>query len=265
MDNSEAIFSTPKLRSSPCQNVPLLPLCEKVFSIRELWLIFLEFLPDRDVLRIQQVCRLFKDRINNDLLCQQRLFLQRENGTIDNSKHRRGLFTTDAYDLKLNPFLAHISIPPFIDWDTFVNRTKNADPRPKRPLMQAWDVGNKHICIYPIMEGHPDSRWKHMLVTQPPVTSATLAVPGGTTWDDPRSQYPEHFIVFNPAGLTIGDIVQEWRKATQGNAFAAGSPLVIAIHAWASYQKFYSPYRTTLLESTRVLGRSFAHLSKLLV
>lgn len=234
------------------------PICEKAFVVTEIWHLVIGFVDDKDVFRLQQVCHLFNDRINNNSLCQQRLFLQPENPTIDNSKNRKGSLKTNALNLKLNPFLAQISVPPFIDWIDFAKKHENSNPRPRVPLMQAWDVGNNHICIYPVRECRSESQLNKMFVTQPPITAVSLVVPGATSWKHHASQYPKDVTVYNPAGLTIGDILRELRGISRSNDYAAGSPLMIVVHAWASYERFYSAYRTVLAQSNKVFSRSIS-------
>lgn len=248
-------------QNSPTQDIQS-PACEKVFGISELWLGIIDFVDIKDVFTLLQVCHLFNDRINNDEMLLKRLFLQPEDAVIDNSRHRKGSLDTDAYNLKLNPFLAQISISPFIDWLDFAKRTNNSDPRPRIPLMQAWDEENKHICIYPVREGGSESRWNEMFITQPPITAVSLAVPGATNLRDAGSGYPKDTTVCNPAGLKIGDIVREWRKLTNGHEYSAATPACIVIHAWASYERFYSAYWTVLRESNVVLRRSLGQLTR---
>ncbi|TID13911.1 hypothetical protein E6O75_ATG07143 [Venturia nashicola] len=211
-----------------------------------------------------QVCHLFYDRINNDdWIKQSRLFLQPEDAVINNSPSRRephqeDPLNTAAFNLKLNPMLANISIPPFIDWSDFVKRTENSNPPRRVPIMQAWDADNKHICIYPVREGGFDSPLNKLFVTQPPITSVSLALPGAKSWTEFGSGYPREVTICNLEGLKIGDIAREWRKITDGDRYSAAMPACVVIHAWASYERFYSAYRTVLMESNAIVGKSLA-------
>ncbi|KAE9976612.1 hypothetical protein BLS_002000 [Venturia inaequalis] len=251
-------------RQPPSQDTRI-PACEKLFAIPELWLNFIEFVDVRGIFSLLQVCHLFYDRINKDDLIwlQPRLFLHPEDAVISNSPGEREQNQTDslqtaAHNLKLNPMLAHISISPFIDWSDFAKRTRNSNPPRRVPLMQTWDVDNKHICIYPVREGGSESRWNKMFVTQPPITTVSLAVPAATGSGEYGSGYPKEVTICNPSGLKIDDVVREWRNNTNGNEYSAAMPACIIIHGWASYERFYSAYRTVLMESNAIIGRSLA-------
>jgi hypothetical protein len=227
-----------------------------VFGITELFDMILPLVDEVDLLRLQQVCRLFNNRITNNILSQRRLFLSPSGPVIDNTPERTTKIDTDKITLKFNPFLTKISTSPFIDWSTFIRRTEGSDPPPLVPMIQEWDLENKHLCVYPPTDNRTESRWNDMFVTQPPITAVSIMLPKGSDYKDNSTTYPQDFEVHNPAGLTIGDVVRKWKKVTKGNDYLSGAPFCIVTFAFSRYERFYSAYRRVLMEYQTIRGRS---------
>jgi hypothetical protein len=228
-----------------------------VFGITELFNMILLLVDEHDLLRLQQVCHLFNNRINDDPLSQRRLFLSASGSVIDNTRERTTKIDTDTTTLKFNPFLTKISISPFIDWSDFISRTKGLDAQPHVPKVQEWDLDNKHLCLYPPTDSRTESRWNDMFVTQPPITAIAMMLPKGKDYKEGATAYPQDVEVRNLDGLTIGDIVRKWKKATEGNDYLSEGPLCIVTYAWSSYERFYSAYRRVLMHYNTFCGMFF--------
>lgn len=228
----------------------------EVFAITELWDIILPLVDEVHLLRLQQVCRLFKNQINEDILSQQRLFLSASGPVIDNTPQRTIALDTDATNVKFNPLLTKISRAPFIDWSSFLSQGRTGESHwdgaggspHKVPKIQEWDTENHYLCIYSLTDGHVESRWNSMFITQPPITAVSLQLPQAKTLKEHGTGYPQDFDVRNPTGVSIGDIVREWKRVTKGNSYRSGAPLCIVLFAWATYERFYSTYRRVLIE-----------------
>jgi hypothetical protein len=228
-----------------------------VFGITELFDMILPLVDEHDLLRLQQVCHLFNRRINEDDLSQKRLFLSASGPVIDNTDERTTEIDTETTTLEFNPFLTKISISPFIDWSDFVSRAKELDTQPNVPKVQEWDLDNKHLCIYPPTDGRIECRWNNMFLTQPPITAIAMMLPKGKDYKEDTAAYPQDVEVRNLDGLTVGDIVREWKKATEGNDYLSEGPFCIVTYVWSSYTRFFSAYRRVLMEYNTFCGMFF--------
>jgi hypothetical protein len=157
----------------------------KVLSVPELVQMILSHLPISDLLRVQRVCRLWKDTTENSLALQKKLFFQPISDT--------------SQEPEFNPLLQDV-FPQFShlhcdQWDKYA-----ASPRDFELINWFNDPSRRDRVL------RPEASWRRMLPIQPPTKIELVGLEGGCTcfYELDEGVIADHFQHLQEPGVSMG-------------------------------------------------------------
>ncbi|KIV99471.1 hypothetical protein, variant [Verruconis gallopava] len=224
-----------------------------VFFTPELLNIILLHCDPLDLLRLQRVCRRFRDSIVSTRTIRRQLFLEADpsclivnDGASEDGDAWEKITPNNGWSaVRPNPLVVRIFRSPSDRMGYSISGETIYEKWSIENQLARWDE-QKFLLVHLLQEtkssgswSDTSASWRSMTFTQPPITHVAvfMASPRYAGEEYPRS--PDFRIVSDRQGVRLGDIVDHIR-ARATTPFLEGAPLAIAVLNLARFERIYS-------------------------
>jgi hypothetical protein len=202
------------------------------------------------LIRLQQVCRRFKDHIVSTKALQRRLFIEADPSIVftnsmdhDHDPNPLPMKKNLADSILLNPFVGSIFSSPSDRRGFTISGEQIHEKWSLEQQATRWKE-QKFLLVHLPSEKRkwlslPEASWRNMTLTQPPITHVAVFMGSPRYPGEETAHSPDYMVVSNPEGVRLGEILDNARERAN-SAFLEGAPLAIAVLQLASYERIYS-------------------------